>query len=342
MQQASRILIVRLSAIGDVVHGLPVLCALREALPHAYLGWVVERPAADLLVGHKALDRLVVVPRGWLKSPRYVVRLWRQLRAARFEVAIDLQGLSKSAIAARLSGAQRRIGIGGVDGREVSQYLNNELVVPSATHVVERNLELLRPLGIERPPVRFDIPLDDPDIALAEALVNYGRLEDGFAVLNPGAGWRSKLWPVERFAEVARYLGTQRNLPSVVVWAGEREHYWAEQIVENSAGQARLAPPTTLRQLAALMQRATLFVGSDTGPLHLAAAVGTPCVGLYGPVSAERNGPYGAGHRWVQRVTLTGGSRERRNAGPASMLAISVADVCNACDRVVGRHEAAA
>src|SRR5262245_53960415 len=123
-----RILIVRLSAIGDVIQGVPVLCALRHALPRAFLGWVVEGRAADLLEGHPALDALIRVPRGWLKSPRQVWRLRQQLHEMRFNTAIDLQCLTKSAIAAWLSGAPRRIGKGGEDGRELSRWFHNKLV----------------------------------------------------------------------------------------------------------------------------------------------------------------------------------------------------------------------
>src|SRR5580698_93646 len=137
---ADRILIVRLSAIGDVLHGLPVLCALRDALPHAHLAWVVEGRTADLLAGHPALDELIVVPRRWLKSPRAVLDLWRRLHG-RFDVSIDIQGLTKSAVAAWLSGAPVRIGLAAPAGRELSPWLNNHRVAPTATHVVDRNLE---------------------------------------------------------------------------------------------------------------------------------------------------------------------------------------------------------
>ena len=145
---APRILIVRLSALGDVVHGLPVLCALRRQLPSAQLAWVVEERAAAVLQGHAALDRLICVPRGWLKSPRAVWRLRRELSVEHFDVSIDLQSLTKSAIAARLSGARWRIGAGGRDGRELSKWFNNDLVPIRASHVIDHYLTLLRPLGI--------------------------------------------------------------------------------------------------------------------------------------------------------------------------------------------------
>jgi heptosyltransferase-1 len=337
LEPNARILIVRLSAIGDVLHGLPVLNALRDALPRAFLAWVVESRAAELLRSHKALDELIVVPRRWLKSPREVIHLRRRLRALRFDLALDLQGLSKSAIAGRLSGAQRRIGFDGRDGRELSRWLNNQRVLPKRTHVIERNLELLAPLGIVDPLVRFDLE-DTPSAALAAGkILGTLHLADRFAVINPGAGWPSKLWPTERYAAVTRHLGQARALRSLVVWAGPQELAWAEEIVAGSAGFAALAPATSLGELAAIARRAAVFIGSDTGPLHLAAAVGTPCVGLFGPMPAERNGPYGPQHIAVQKMHLSRTSRQRRNASPESMQAIAIEHVCAACDQILAR-----
>jgi lipopolysaccharide heptosyltransferase I len=336
-QTAPRILIVRLSAVGDVIHGLPVLNALRGARPDAFLAWVVEDRAAALLRGHTALDELIVVPRGFLKSPGQVWQLRRRLRALRCDTAIDLQGLAKSAIVARLSGAPRRIGFGDEKGRELSRWLNNDLVRSRSAHIIDSNLELLEPLGIQPPPARFEIPESAADAAMAAEIVGRERLHAGFGIINPGAGWPSKLWPAQRFAAVAAYLGRVERLPTLVVWAGEREHGWARQIVAGSEGHAFEAPRTSLTELAALCRRAVVFVGSDTGPLHLAAAVGTACVGLYGPMSAQRNGPYGPRHVALQQMTFQGTSRQRKTAPATLMEAITVDLVCQACSRILQR-----
>ena len=330
-----RILIVRLSAIGDCVHSLPLLNALRDAYPESYICWLVEGRAGDLLEGHPALDQVIRIPRKWLKSFRTVRKLRSELRELRFGVTIDPQGLTKSAVAAWLSGSRTRIGFGGVDGREMSPWLNNVLVEASASHVVDRNLELLLPLGIRSPKPYFSIPESAADAQIAEGCIHAMGLQAGYAVANPGAGWPSKLWSMQRFAAVSRHLAREHQLPTAVVWGGDAEKCWAEEIVAASGGSARLAPPTSLRELAAIARRARLFVGSDTGPLHIAAAVRTPCVGLFGPMPGERNGPYGPGHRIVQKVWLTGSSRDRRTASNDSMLAISVDDVCSACDRLL-------
>ncbi|NQT37461.1 MAG: glycosyltransferase family 9 protein [Planctomycetes bacterium] len=335
---APRVLISRLSSIGDVVHGLPVLCALRRAFPESLIGWVVEDRASALLRGHEALDELITLPRGWLKSPRTVWNLRRHLRRLRFDVTIDLQGLTKSAVAARLSGARWRIGFGDRNGRELSKLLNNRPVNTTARHVIDMNLELLRPLGIERSQTRFLVPERREDRTRVERIIGAANLREGFAVLNPGAGWPSKLWPAERFAAVAAHLGRVHRLPSMVVWAGREERASAEHIVAGSRGWAQLAPPTSLTELATLARRGRLFVGSDTGPLHIATAVGTPCVGLYGPMSALRNGPYGPQHVALQKRTFEGTSRQRRSASAELMEAIRIEHVCDACDEILGRQ----
>jgi lipopolysaccharide heptosyltransferase I len=331
-----RILIVRLSAIGDVIHGVPVLAALRAALPQSFLGWVVEGRAGDLLDGHPALDALVRVPRGWLKSPREVWRLRRRLHDLQFDTAIDLQCLTKSAIAAWLSGARRRIGKGGSDGRELSRWIHNELVPCGGDHVIEHYLDLLKPLGIEAPAVRFDLPEHSADARTADGFLLANGLAAGrFAVLNPGAGWPSKVWPAERYGELARTLAKSHGLPSVAVWGVPSERALAERIVAESGSHARLAPATSMTELAALCRRAALFVGSDTGPMHLAVAVGTPTISLHGPSRADWCGAYGPENIRLQVRYEEGSALERRQADDSAMRAIDVELVAAACDRLL-------
>jgi lipopolysaccharide heptosyltransferase I len=329
-----RILIVRLSAIGDTIQTMPVACALRDRFPQAFLAWAVESRAAALLRGHPAIDELIELPRGWLKSPGGVWRLRRRLRALRFDVTVDVQSLTKSALLAQLAGAPRRIGFGNPGGRELSRWFNNERVDPKAAHVVDCYLELLRPLGIESPAVRFDVPEREEDRAAADAIVRQLAVDAGFAMVTPGAGWPSKLWPAERYSAVVRHLQGAWGLSTVVVWAGGSERLLAEQIAA-SAPTACVAPPTTLPQLASLARRARLFIGSDTGPLHLAAAVDTPCVGLYGPWPASRHGPYGARNIALQQMIFEGPTRRRRTAPPIYMESITTEMVCEACDRIL-------
>ncbi len=336
--KSPRILLVRLSAIGDVIHGMPIAVALRKHLPDAFLAWVVEQRAADVLEGHPAIDQRIVLPRGWLWSPSTVWRLRKQLKALSFDTAIDAQGLTKSAVVARLSGARRRIGMDGRWGRELSRWLNNTLVATDDMHAVERGLKLLEPLGIAAPEVDFQVPETDDHRGAADAVIRRLGLEGGFVLLISGAGWPSKLWRVDHYAAVAAYIGQRWNLLSLLVWGNEEERRRAEQIVAGSAGHAKLAPRVALLELAALARRARFALGSDTGPLHLAAAAGARCIGLYGPWPADKHGPYGPQHINLQKMCMDGTTQQRRHAPPIYMDAIDVPTVCATCDRMLEAH----
>jgi heptosyltransferase-1 len=332
-----RVLIARMSAIGDTILTLPVVCALRSFFPNAFLGWVVERGSSSMVLGHECLDQVIVLPRGWFTRPREILRARRELARFRFDVSIDCQGMTKSSLACRLSGARRRIGFSGEHGRELSRWINNHLVPTQNPHVTARSLELLEPLGIHRPPVEWRLPIDrDSRRNVDEGLGGF-QLPHGFAVINPGATWASKRWEIDRFAAVARHVARNHNLPTLVVWGGPDELQWAEQIVEASAGSARLAPPTSLLELAALIQRARVFVSADTGPLHMAVAVGTPSIGLYGATRVEDCGPFGDPHLGLQVTYQEGSCRERRSAANDAMRMISVQMACQAIDTVMAR-----
>lgn len=332
-----RILIVRLSALGDVVTTLPLACALKDRLPAAEIAWVVESPSAAVLRGHRAIDRLIEVPRRFLRSPLAVWRLRRELRSFAPHLAIDAQGLSKSAAVAWLSGAPRRVGPDKPWGREISRYLNNERIDIDRPHAVDRHLLLLGPLGIAPGAVRFDVPEGPADAAFADALVRVRGLSGGFAAMHVGAAWASKVWPAARFAAVAGHLSRARGLPVLALWGNLRERGWAEQVAAVSLGAAQVAPAMKLSELAAVLRRARIYIGGDTGPTHLAAAVGAPCVALHGPSPVE-HGPYGAGHERLQALRFEGSSRQRRTASTKYIEAISVEMACAACDRMLERR----
>jgi ADP-heptose:LPS heptosyltransferase len=200
--------------------------------------------------------------------------------------------------------------------------------------MVDRYLELLRPLGIEQPKVRFGLRVPAEAEAVAARLCELPQLRAGYVVLNPGAGWDSRLWPIERFAEVAQELG-RSGVPSVITWGGNRERGWAEAIVAAAGGAAVLAPPTSLLELTAVLRRARLVVASDTGPLHLAAAIGTPTVGLFGTTRREATGPYGAGHVLLQATYDDSPGRKLPGANNEAMRQISVPMVLEACRGVL-------
>ena len=246
LSPTANVLIVRLSAIGDCLETLPMACALKDRYPRCHITWVVERSAAPLLRGHWAIDDLLELPKGWAKSPKVIWRLRQMLRRRRYEIAFDPQGLSKSAGVAWMAGACRRVGLASPYGRELSLWLNQVLIRPVNEHVVDRQLEMLQTVGVRWPTVRFDVPVCPESTKSVAAWLETPRFVNGFLVINPGATWDSKLWPADRYGEVAATVAARWRLPSVVVWAGPRERQWADEIAACSAGAATVAPPTTL------------------------------------------------------------------------------------------------
>lgn len=340
-----RILITRLSHIGDCILTLPLLCALRRRFPGAYIAWATEKPADQLLANHDDLDELMIVPRGWLKNLKAVRSMRAALRARRFDIMFDPQSLTKSAALGWLSGAPLRIGMARPHGREFSPLLHSRLIRPETTHLVDRTLELLRGIGATDSQVDFRLKVDP----LAAEYVIKSLPEPGapsWMAINPGGLWRSKQWMLDRYSAVAMYAWETWRVPSIVTWAGSDERQMAEQIVSLSDKAAAVAPATNLRQLAALLSRSLLYVGGDTGPTHIAAAVGTPCVALFGPTRPEDSGPYGPEHERLQAWYQAGSCRQRRNAENLAMRDIGVSDVCRAVDRVLrkrtGRDRSAA
>jgi lipopolysaccharide heptosyltransferase I len=332
LAEAPRIALVKLSSLGDVVHALPVAATLKAAWPRAHLAWIVERREAALLRDHPALDEVIVADtRSWRRARTAVAAraalgdiraLRRRLSAWRFDVALDLQGLMKSGIITAACRAPVRVGFVAGWGREPLHALFiNRRVRPSADahHVVDQYLSLLGPLAIAERRREFRLPVAPTvEAQMEEWLVTTGlKPQRRLVVLNPGAGRADKRWPVEHFAVLARRLALEENAQVLVVW-GPGEDAAARAIV-GGAGVATLAPPTDLDALLALLRRASVVVAADTGPLHLAAALGTPCVGLYGPTSADRNGPYGQGHR-----TLASPDGTLRAVTPERVLAAVV------------------
>jgi heptosyltransferase-1 len=332
-----RILIARMSAVGDTILTLPVACALRAHFPNAYLGWAVEKGAAAVLQGHACLDELIVLPRGWFVKPHGIADARRRLQRGGFQIAVDCQSITKTAMACWLSGAEHRIGCRGKYGCELSPYFNNDLIEPASTHLTDRSLELLAPLGIRQPCVDWQFPIDAASQQRMTDAVRSLGLCNGYAVINPGATWDSKLWEMDRFAAVAQHLGVRHGLRTLVVWGGNRERNWATEIVDGAAGHAVLAPPSSLMELAALIRGGSIFISSDTGPLHMAVAVGTPSIGLYGATRPADCGPYGLPHTAIQVRHHAGSRKERRHADNHCMRLITSEMVCARADELLQR-----
>ena len=341
MSPPRSIVVVKLSAIGDVLHGVPAAVAIKRAFPGARIGWVVEGRSGDVLAGHPAIDHLFRLPRGWLRSLATVRSLRRQLVDFAPDVAIDLQGLLKSAVPTLLSGARMRIGHASPESREGAWLAYNHPVRASADHVVDRNCQLLAPLGIRDVAPDFAMPRWPSSRARMSEWVGSLRLTAPPVILNPGAGWPSKIWPAERFATVARELERRHGLRSIVVWGGDGEFAVAERIAAATGRAAVVAPRTSLQDLGELARLARLFISGDTGPLHLAAAVGTPCVGLFGPVPAARNGPHGQLHVAVEPPLALRPAWAERKTDTRSMAGIETERVVAAAGEILARAEAA-
>ena len=329
---ASSILIVRLGALGDLVHALPAVTALRAAWPGARIDWLVDRRYAALLDLVPVIDRAIVFgpPEG-----EALPALVRRLRGARYELAIDFQGLLKSAVLARLSGARVTAGFVPRQLREPAGglFYTKRVTGDDSGHVVRKNLSLVEALGVTAPAVASPLKVSPSDVP---ARVRHSLAPDAggrFAIVNPGAGWPNKQWPAERYGSIAAHLRRRYGLPSVVTW-GPKERTLADEVVASSGGAAVVAPSTTVADLVELCRAAALVIGGDTGPLQLAAAVGTPVVGVFGPTNPARNGPWSPADVCVSRFADCECHHKRRcrRATPC-ISTIGVDEVVGAVDR---------
>ena len=296
-----RVLIVKLGSIGDIVHTLPALAALRAAMPHAEISWVAERLSSEILKDNPILDRLIEVDtkalrRGLvsgetLRAPRQQLR---QLRASAFDVALDFQGLLKSASIARLSGARRVFGYSRSGLREPAStvFLSKRISIPAHTHIIRKGLLLLQgALGIPVPQdLSFPIGVDAAAETEAERAAE--NTAENFAILNPGGGWPTKLWSAEKFGGLADLLWANYGMRSLITY-GPGEVELAETVRRASQSEKAIPVSLSLKGFYSLAKRARVYVGGDTGPTHIAVAAGAPIVGLFGPTEWWRNGsPY--------------------------------------------------
>jgi heptosyltransferase I len=281
-----RLLVVRLGSLGDLVHTLPAVSAIHRTYPAVEIHWLVDAPHRDFLSLVPVLTSVVVLrdrtAGAWLAARG-------ELRALDLDVALDFQGLLKSAALARLSGARRVIGFTRRAAREgmAAPFYSERVDAETGHHVIEKNLALAGALGVTSDTLEF--PLASVASAAADAIRASGVTS--YALINPGAAWPNKRWPPASFGQIARLLRDRHGLPSIVLW-GPGERSLADDIVTSSGGAAQAAPETTIRDLVALARHARLILSGDTGPLHIAAAVGVPAVGVFGPTNPKRNGPW--------------------------------------------------
>ncbi len=350
-----KVLIVRIGAMGDVLHAMPAVAALRERHPGWSIGWAIEPRWSELLqiagdpqdltqgvalasgaiVRRGLVDRWYSVPAAaWRKRPlagrtmAEILALRRVLRAQRFDLCVDMQGAVKSAVVASMAGAKSVAGPAEPRERIARQWYRQRVEL-KATHVVEQGCELLgAAVGETLAPAHVTLPMNERAEHWADEMVGQER----FVLVSPGGGWGAKVWPPERFGRVAAELG-QMGIRTVVNATpnGSRE---ADEVVAASGGAARTVP-CSVRELIALVRRAAVVIGGDTGPLHLAAALEKPVVGIYGPTDPARNGPYGTRSR-VLRDQESVTSHKRSHQVEAGMLRITVEEVVEAAREMLG------
>lgn len=351
----NRILIVKLGSIGDVVHALPVLRTIRHNLPNAYIVWVVEEKAREVLNGNEDIDKVVTInTKKWRKAistrggVKAIAALFseltvtiNELRKDKFDIAIDLQGLVKSGVISYLSGAKTIIGF---DSKNCREFLNtlftNKKVSPEKgdIHIVDKNISLLRPLGFKKINKEFYInPALEGGKFTDEFLLKNRTSAKHLIAINPGAGWKTKEWGIKNYAELGDRIISEFGVDVIITW-GPGEEEMAKAVMDSMSHIPIIAPPTAIGQLAALLKKCELFIGGDTGPLHIAAAMKTPTIGIYGPSDPLRNGPYGDNHIVIHKKIECSGCYKRNCDTVKCMKAISVNDVLSVVKKKL-RHQ---
>ncbi len=310
------ILIVRLSAIGDVIHGLPVLAALKKKYPEAKIGWVVEELSSPLLKNHPMIDKLYIIPKKrWRnKFVKYlkpeIIPFIKNIKKDKWDVSIDMQGLTKSGLISYFCGAKMRIGFGGTESRELNRLFINKSIKPddSILHVVNRNLSLLKAIDIINPDVDFPIVFDnETEIWADNYLKEINWKNKNFAIINIGAGWITKRLDLKFLCEVSKKIISDYQMNTLFMW-GPSENSMLDEIRENlknyDSGKWQIAPSTNLLQLISLTKRSAVFIAGDTGAVHIAAALNVPVISYFGASDSKRNGPLSLNSIVIQKFEL--------------------------------------
>ena len=340
------ILIVRTSALGDILHGMPVAAALKERCPACRITWVVDERYRELLAGNPWVDRTMPVRfKEGMRSLRdgrgrkHWAGFVRTLRNLPFDVAIDLQGLFRSGCITYLSGARIRIGFPKPYVRETLNRLFTNVRpegIPPRSHVIDRNLALLHPLGIHTRRKRFSFWVPPSvDKGVQQYLRGTGAGKESLrVVVHPAAGWITKQWSPKRFARIADRIVETWKARVFLLW-GPGERGLAEQVERQMQRPGHLVPDMGIPELVAFLRGCDLFIGGDSGPLHLASALDVPVLGLYGPSDPVRNGPFQGPCRVVTASPPCGPCYRRKCARPSCMDSISVEQVWSALTAMV-------
>ena len=330
--QPKSVLIIKLGSLGDIIHTLPLVNVLRDDLPHVRVDWVVERKFSSLLEGHPAVDEVIAFDRGKsaVRTVCSFVKVIRRLRSRTYDVLMDLQGNLKGSAIVFLSGCSRRMGFGRGSSRieTASTFFTNWKVVENGAHIIERNLSFASAVGAGTGNVSFRIPVS---VSAREQVESFLRSENvhekRLAIIHPGVTWVSKKWPLGRYASLAEEITERFPDVAVVVSTGPGEEALGAELKGTCKAEMVLAGNMSLPQLTALFNRCEVFVSSDTGPLHLAAALGKRVIGLYGPTDPARNGPYGEGNFAISAGKACSGCWRRGCRDLSCMNDIDVSEV---------------
>lgn len=349
-QSYKSICLIKPSSLGDVIHALPVLAALRGSFPEAFISWVVSPAYASLLEGHPMLDEVLLFDRSaWGRPARLpktaleVARLVRALRARRFEVVVDLQGLLRSGLLAFVSGSPERVGFANAREQAPRFYTRRVEVPEGPIHAVERYMMVAGAVtGGEPGQVSFPLGLAESDHGEADRFLASSGIApvEPLAALCPGARWESKRWAPERFAALGDALRTRLGLRPVLL-GGPGDEAVVERVRRYMAEEAPAAFFSSLRSAAALLGRSRVAVTNDSGSMHLAAAAGCPVVALFGPTDERLTGPYGAQHRVVSHpVDCAPCFLKDCPIGHDCLVGVSVEEVVAAVESLVGARAA--
>jgi heptosyltransferase-1 len=323
----SRILIVKPSSLGDVVHALPVLAALKKQYPNCTVDWVVASELAGLIDGHPELDKVWTINKSrWKDSSRIgktIAELWQlraNLKGRKYDLVLDLQGLLRSALISRFTASPIRVGF--TEAREGSTlFYTHKITGGKDVHAVSRYMKIAASVGCDISSIEFPVLTQQMKIPFKDK---------EYAVLVPGARWDTKIWPATHYGALAAML----PIPSVVIGAASDEKM-AATIVAGSKGKAiSLVGQTSLKQLAYVIQKAKYMVTNDSGPMHIAAALNIPVFAIFGPTSATRTGPYGAGHTIITSNANCSPCYSRTcEKDIACMRDVTASDVCSGIEK---------
>jgi lipopolysaccharide heptosyltransferase I len=343
--EARRIALIKPSALGDIVHALPVLGALRQRYPSAHIAWVVNRAYEPLLQGHPDLNATIPFDRnasrrGLFAGVAGYIRFLAELRRGRFDLVIDLQGLLRTGIMVYASGAKRRVGLAGA--REGAKYAyTDRIAVPDAEnlHAIDRYWLVAEALGVKTKVVRFNLPLAPQ--AVQWALAELAQLPRPWLMLGVGARWMTKRWPGRHFADLIQKA--QRRFGGTAIFVGGPDETALARLTaaELSGPSCDLTGKTTLPQLAAVLSLGDLMLANDTGPLHLAVALGRPVISPFTCTRVRLTGPYGQQHRAVETKVWCAGSLVKTCGRLECMNELTPARLWPLVEEVLGQWQSA-